>query len=139
GLASTLAQARRQERQRPFALRRAHLVERESMTHDVGMDVAPPAPHVGLDRKETSRALLGPERRKKFFSGVPDRIGRGAGLTDLKQSRNNRPVDRNPFERLLHGRFAAIAIALQKLVELRGQRARRRGRSLPNLEARNTD
>src|SRR5439155_22745217 len=54
---SVRAQALPQQGERPLALRRAHLVEREAVAHEIGMDVAPPPPRVALQREERALPL----------------------------------------------------------------------------------
>ena len=124
GREATLAQTRGQEREPALPLRRRQRIQQHAVAHEMGMDVAPPAPRVVVEREARPALLLTAERREKRRRRLDDRLRRHAGRCDGEQTSHRSAVLADAFERLRQRRLRVREIALQGLWKLFRRRAR---------------
>src|SRR6266850_530810 len=134
-LESVRAQALPPHGERPLALRRAQLVERDAVAHEKGMDVAPSPPRVALQRKERALSLRLTQRIHERAAGVGDASGGDARLLDREETRGHAATGGDALEGLGDQRFAGLDVFLERRRQLRLTRARGDRRALPDVEA----
>jgi len=117
------------------SLRRAHLVERDAVAHEVGMDVAPPPPHVGLQREERALALRLAQGIDERAGGVGDLSSGHARLLDREEPGRHAAAGGDALEGLGEQRFAGLHVLLQLRRQFRLTGARRDECALSHLEA----
>src|SRR5207245_6159678 len=123
------------QRERSIALRRAHLVERYAVAHEVRMDVAPASPRVALQGEVRALSLWLAQGIDEGARGIGDLPGGSSRLLDLEEPGSYPAGGGDSLERLGDERFAGLDVFLKLRGQLLLSSARGHRGALANPEA----